>query len=69
MMTEWISIKDRLPPLKENGGPSDLVLVYCPEVGVRVGYQHRGRLRVECTYCEGTYTHWLPLPKPPGKDD
>jgi len=71
-MSEWISVKDRLPPEQEDG------LLFCSIydelfIGwVELGYTDAGQFHL--TYAEGhcyldradkIITHWMPLPKPP----
>ena len=68
-MSEWISVKDKLP--------EDEQLVFCSGLDFEVGpSRHYGVLRYnngEFAYVDddGIYeewkyiTHWMPLPKPP----
>ena len=64
-MSEWISVKDRLPPVAEWSG--DRVLVYTEE-----GYIHEGLYEgekfdewIDKYFDSGYVTHWMPLPEPP----
>lgn len=65
---EWTSVKDKdkLPKEKDNF-PSDLVLVAFDDGEIRVGYCHKGEMKISCNSCsEDRYiTHWMPLPEPP----
>lgn len=70
-MSEWISVKDRLPKFNKE------VLTYTPHLAMPIivdtydGYYgeddeewHEGwRYRGDCT--GNKVTHWIPLPKPP----
>ena len=71
-MSEWISVKDRLPPLREN------VLFYNGKREIRFGFFSPDPPPVDnwatessiwvndLSYDEiGTATHWMPLPAPP----
>lgn len=57
-MSEWISVKDRLPSSHE------MVLVYCPREVTKIR---------PCSFsnwdgAEGLgISHWMPLPNPPEK--
>ena len=58
-MSNWISVKDRLP---ENG---DRVLTYNSFDGICTGrHLGDGRWRVKTSYPDPV-THWMPLPEPP----
>lgn len=73
-MMNWISVKDRLPEIKEHH-VSDTVLVYCAEQGMMAfseleeaffgGFVFTVERR--SPYGEETpeVTHWMPLPEPP----
>ena len=63
----WVSIKDRLPEVIENeNGRVNCVLVYKKD-----GFDGGSDIQVWNTvsfykhYLECTFTHWMPLPKPP----
>lgn len=71
-MSEWISVKDRLP------GKGNDVLMYFDTGNMAVGFWHDGD---ECftfwsayadygwyTDCDFEPTHWMPLPEPPKED-
>ena len=78
MMSEWISVKDRLP---ENSG--EYIVVACDE-GCPYGEGIWYATVVVCaeyafnswTWCEGSHeysldgivTHWMPLPEAPKED-
>ena len=57
---EWVSVKDRLPPLRS------VVLVFVPNASSN-GYVLDFRCRhTPFFFLTGTEaTHWMPLPKPP----
>ena len=65
-MNEWISVKDRLPPIGK-----EVIVAICDESGdTRWKYTTAG-LRItetiwivdNVTHCD--VTHWMPLPAPP----
>lgn len=58
-MSEWISVKDRLP---DKGGR---YIVHDLTLGVQGYYYHPD------VYCPAwkTVTHWMPLPEPPKEDN
>ena len=68
-MSEWISVKDRLPETHEN-------VLFCEDGNVRIGYYLGATyskrvatfrdLRSAFSFCG---THWMPLPEPPEEDD
>lgn len=78
-MSEWISVKDRLPELPNANGTffSEYVLVFADcngSVGCAIGfYAHNAPFQAD--YWVGwmgltplwkcTVTHWMPLPEPP----
>lgn len=56
-MSEWISVKDRLP------APNTWVLVYAKQgsyMNLRIDYICNGRW-----FFSMMVTHWMPLPEPP----
>ena len=62
-MSEWISVKDRLPNVHQR------VLVYCQSKTIE-------KHVTACMYMGGYFsrkvrnvTHWMPLPEPPEEDD
>jgi len=69
----WISVKDRLPELKESysGSPlrSERVLIYnghYVDLGkIEESYKRRVRSWKDSTYRIACVTHWQPLPEPP----
>jgi hypothetical protein len=67
---KWISVKDRLPS-SDGNSPSESVLVYCTINGVRVGYLHQEKMKIQCGYCseEMNITHWMTLPEVPNEVD
>ena len=62
-MTEWISVKDRLPTF------NDQVIFYESENAVYTGYlSEYGIFYIKCRYWVGPKckpTHWMPLPEKP----
>lgn len=77
-MSEWISVKDRLPSLQapdEKGisRPSDDVLIVLDDEfnSMYVGYYTKSGIwnvqETGCGCCSGDVcpTHWMPLPEPP----
>ena len=59
-MTEWISVKDRLPKLFED------VLTYDGDGGIRINWLEELVDEVAYFAYGGKYvTHWMPLPEPP----
>ena len=65
-MTEWISIKDRMP------GPWQYVLVAIRVNGesrFEVGHlSDKGNWIVGLCMITGYVTHWMPLPEPPKEE-
>ena len=66
-MSEWISVKDRLPE------PFVSVLGYCPDEEplptVHEVYMNGfGQWRSAQVYGMGNVTHWMPMPEPPKED-
>lgn len=66
-MSDWISVKDRLPEdLKR-------VRVYAPVFGITDGYLDKIKMdrgykecwRLVDATCLWKVTHWMPLPEPP----
>jgi len=72
-MSEWIRVEDAVPESKPEpkdlwlNEPSEEVLVFSKNTGVRIGYYHRGKMHVSCSYCDedAVVTHWMPLPESP----
>ena len=63
-MSEWISVKDRLP------SPVDSVLIVTRSGGVGEGFHEKGKwwwITEDEVYVE--VTHWMPLPEPPREED
>lgn len=59
-MSEWISVKDRLPEEKTR------VLVFVPRSGLKIDTDRIvGRIWVRWN---GRVTHWMPLPEPPEEE-
>nr|DAE22754.1 MAG TPA: Protein of unknown function (DUF551) [Siphoviridae sp. ct2hZ16] len=62
-MSEWISVKDRLPEVRR------IVLAYDAQTNdINFAFRERGSGNfVDCNsdYYLNTITHWMPLPKPP----
>jgi hypothetical protein len=73
-MSEWISVKDRLPELEEENGaprPSKKILLIVPEWGIILGWRnYKGWSDCHGTACgccseDFEPTHWIPLPELP----
>ena len=67
---QWISVKDRLPEINENGYSEDVLLqTQFGEMHVSCFEKITGEIRVEWGdagfLCLDDFTHWMPLPKPP----
>ena len=60
MMSEWISVKDRMPPMYEN------VLVYDPTDRI-IDTDHTKDGDTFYYFEDATY--WMPLPEPPKEND
>jgi hypothetical protein len=62
----WVSVKDKHPPANENF-PSDIVLIYCSNGKILLGYWHKGEMHEQCSNCRdgSEITYWMPLPQPP----
>lgn len=68
-MSEWISVKDRLPEEEENVILYDGDEVFCGNMEIMLGKHCFGNQKCD-GICYGWYekkkiTHWMPLPKPP----
>ena len=60
-MTDWISVKDRLPE------PGEYILVYCPTrkyAPVWLGWYWEDFFYL-FEQDDDDVTHWMPMPKPP----
>lgn len=70
-MSEWISVKDKLPEIREayTGGPRESTTVLCFSGFVctgRYGETYRTRrTRWDTQFGVREVTHWQPLPDPP----
>lgn len=73
-MTEWISVKDRLPPLNE------WILVFC-DSSYSEKKIHVGKMEIDGNTCEigynpkdyygnwiAIFSHWMPLPEAPKEE-
>lgn len=62
-MSEWISVKERLPePL------ANILCYFANEHRTDISWMdHSGYFAFEESY--GKVTHWMPLPPPPGEED
>ena len=58
-MSEWISVKERLPEEKQR------VIVRCERIGTSVGWILWGEWMTDIGPSAGKITHWMPLPDPP----
>ena len=58
-MSEWISVKDRLPEEKQR------VLVRCKTVGTTVGWRLWGEWMTDLGDGGSEVTHWMQLPEMP----
>lgn len=56
-MSEWISVKDRLP------GKDEHVLCFCDAAGIR--FQGIFHYTKQMKFGGIAVTHWMPLPTPP----
>lgn len=54
---QWISVKDRLPPVSES-------ILINGRMGVNVHYYSKGYITLE-DFTKSGATHWMPLPEPP----
>ena len=79
-MSEWISVDERLPEIREGGHTSPTVLVFVPKWAIkdyqpiRFGYWVGSLLnewRIEGSPSNLTdhITHWMPLPDPPQQEN
>ena len=71
-MSDWISVKDRLPEGANGNVISETVIAYTVEDDAVVGWNHNNiwyLILPENDYVtehENDYvTHWMPLPEPP----
>ena len=71
-MSEWISVKDRLPELGDYSvlaywghGGIDMVHVADYFKDITAGVDHQGNQRFTKWYLTSGVTHWMPLPEPP----
>lgn len=56
---KWISVKERMPELKEE-------IICCSEEGYISVEKYRGGDDIYCDSTDSGYaTHWMPLPEPP----
>lgn len=80
MMSEWISIKDRLPNVDKTKGDYERVVVIATtgktvkpliyeRARVRGKTVRRWRWMWDRIYDDQEITHWMPLPKPPKEGD
>ena len=60
-MSEWISVKERLPEEQQR------VIVRCERIGTSVGWILWGEWMTDIGPSAGKITHWMPLPAPPGE--
>lgn len=68
-MTEWISVKDRLPELLECVLCCDTQIVYIAYRPTDMDYNEHWiiceQLCCSCNGCTGAITHWAKTPEPP----
>jgi hypothetical protein len=67
-MSEWISVKDRLPGTSQ--GWSKPVLVYTVNDKIEISEFNRGKHEMMDSWLglgSSEVTHWMPLPSPPGE--
>lgn len=62
-MSEWISVKDKMPE------PWEDVLVAYRDIKTVVDIDCVGHEGTFLFKSKGTPTHWMPLPAPPKKED
>jgi len=74
-MSEWISVKDKLPDIPEGEYSEEVLMLY--ESGKIIVTQFERRLRITRPGVQELiiedymgnpieeFTHWMPLPKPP----
>lgn len=67
-MSEWISVKDRLPRLNYDG-KSDFMLGWDGAQMIVVAFHSDGAWYDKVKMTQYMPTHWTPLPEPPPKPD
>ena len=67
-MSEWISVKDKIPSI------GDDVIVYCPDFNNLIRVSHIFKEKNKPVFSNVFYnhngckvTHWMPFPEPPKK--